>query len=524
MKLYCKIFALTGIVLTLFLACSKSQEKKDDGNTGSNPSYHEQATKLKTNGGKPEDYIALQKKAVKEMRQGKAKETSVNILSQMGFFYFRSGDYLQALSYLQEATDSMRNIPNDKIDIRDGIKLLGNTANLYCEMSLYDKALMLNAKAIELSRKGDNTFLPDLWRMRSVLFEKSQNLDSAVICNQIAIKSSDDLTDRKFAQICRHNNLKSYAGIFIEHPDYKPDSIAMAVRIIENIQNEYDHNDPTMKFLLGRGYVLMGSNAKGLKIMESALPVFRKNYGTDDIEWALNQYTQSLVETELSPKSLKIYKEAKRLADTVTEYSKANALLGADFKYRTTQTENERLLLEKQLELQHERTVWYVILTITTIISITSFSMMRIRRKNEIIKNSKDSINELIEERIKLNSEIEKFNQNESKKRYGVTDSNAPAYSEILNMALLTKEDDSRFRQLFDTIFPGYMQRIRRKYPDISPTAELICMLLRLNKSNEDISLALGIKRESVAKSRYRLRTLFGLDKETELNDFIAQL
>lgn len=149
---------------------------------------------------------------------------------------------------------------------------------------------------------------------------------------------------------------------------------------------------------------------------------------------------------------------------------------------------------------------------------------MRVRNKNKIISNNKESINRLIEERIKLNTEIEKFNQNECKNKYGIEDNNASTYSEILTMALLTKEDDIHFRQLFDSIFPGYIQRIRRDYPDITPTAELICMLIRLNKSNEDISLTLGIKRESVLKSRYRLRTLFKLDKETELNDFIASL
>ena len=91
-------------------------------------------------------------------------------------------------------------------------------------------------------------------------------------------------------------------------------------------------------------------------------------------------------------------------------------------------------------------------------------------------------------------------------------------------MVLLTKEDETRFRQLFDSIFPGYIQRLRRDYTGITPTTELICMLIRLSKSNKEIALTLVIKRESVVKSRYRLRSLFKLDKETDLNDFIASI
>lgn len=91
-------------------------------------------------------------------------------------------------------------------------------------------------------------------------------------------------------------------------------------------------------------------------------------------------------------------------------------------------------------------------------------------------------------------------------------------------MTLLTKTDENRFRQLFGGINPGFIERIRVNYPGISGGNEIICMMIRLHKSNEEISLALGIKRESVAKARYRLRTLFNLPKEVELNDFIASL
>ena len=73
-------------------------------------------------------------------------------------------------------------------------------------------------------------------------------------------------------------------------------------------------------------------------------------------------------------------------------------------------------------------------------------------------------------------------------------------------------------------MYPGLIEKIRASYPDISPSAELIIMLIRLKKSNNEIAFALGIKRESVAKARYRLRTLFSLDKETDLNEYIQSL
>lgn len=528
MKHFCSIIVLAGIVLT-FAACSSPQEDSREQTSATTPSYHKQAVNVKVNGGTPKEYIALQKKAVEEMRQGKAKESSSEILAQMGYLYFRSGDYLQALTYLQEAADSMRNIPLNKIDIEAGTKLLGNTSNLYTEMSMYNEAMSFNTQALELCEQGDNTRIPDLLRMRAMIFEENNKLDSAAFCLQKAIKASENVKDKELAEIGRLMNERAYAGLFIEHPDYKPDSIAMAVNILEsNLNLLQKFSQPTAELLIGRGYVLMGNTTKGIKMMEDALKTFRQNYGTDDIEWALRIYTQSLLETELSPKSLAIYKESKRMTDTVTEYKKANALLGADFKYRTTQIKNEKLLLESRLEMAHERTIWRSIMTLITVSLIIAFALSRVHKKNRIIENNKKAIDNLIKERIKLNSEIEILNKRVNKRmcKNGInnTENDATPYSEILTMTLLTKEDESQFRQLFDSVHPGYIQRIRRNYEGITRTAELICMLIKLNKSNEEISLTLGIKRESVAKSRYRLRSLFKLDKDTDLNDFIASI
>lgn len=194
-------FIILAIVAAVLWACSGSNSKSKENTTVQTPSYHEQALHTQASGGAPEEYIAIQKKAIEEMRQGKTKETSVKILSQMGFFYFRSGDYLQALTYLQEAADSMRNMPPDKIDIETGVKLLGNTSNLYTRISLYDEALALNTQAMELCKQGDNTRVPDLWRMRSIIYEMRNNLDSAIICSRNALKASYEMTNKELKDL-----------------------------------------------------------------------------------------------------------------------------------------------------------------------------------------------------------------------------------------------------------------------------------------------------------------------------------
>ena len=46
-------------------------------------------------------------------------------------------------------------------------------------------------------------------------------------------------------------------------------------------------------------------------------------------------------------------------------------------------------------------------------------------------------------------------------------------------------------------------------------------MLIYLYKTNEEIALALGISRDSVVKSRYRIRQRFNMESDADLDSFI---
>lgn len=171
-----------------------------------------------------------------------------------------------------------------------------------------------------------------------------------------------------------------------------------------------------------------------------------------------------------------------------------------------------------------ERLIYSSILIVIIIASIASYFIRRYRRQRQLLEEKQVALQQLIDDRITLNKHIEELNS--IVQQNIVPESEQPQQEEehILTMTLLTKNDEQHFRQLFNVIHPGFIEKIRTNFPEISSGNEIICMMIRLHKSNEEISLALGIKRESVAKARYRLRTLFNLPKEVELNDFIASL
>lgn len=491
------------------------------------PSFHAQAAELMGSGGSIDQCIELQQKAVDRLREGSGKEPAVDVLSQMGYFHSRHGDFLNGLMFLQEAADSL-SLLRAKGETLSGealhgaIKLYGNTSNLYTRMGLYDEALAMNNEALALCG-GDETdsYRCDLWRMRGAIYEYQSKHDPAMHCYRKALEAAVAVGDSTWRTKLTARAENDIAYLIIEHPDYMPDSIAAAVATLEKNMSVNSLTVPVDSLLIGRGYVMMGNPAKGIAMIRSQIPANR-THGDEDLEFALSMLSQSLVESALAPADYAVYMESRRMTDSIESRLKANALIGADFRYRTSRIMSDKLALEKELGLTRQRNLLLAIIFMLAAAIIAAAISASIRRKNRLLQAHRREIDNLLDERIRLNSMIEKaLGGGNIIENHDVEPADTSA---LLSMILLTQEDEMRFRKLFATLHPRFIADIRNRYPAISPNAELVVMLIRLQKSNDEIALALGIKRESVAKARYRLRLLFKLPKETELNEFIMQL
>ena len=81
-----------------------------------------------------------------------------------------------------------------------------------------------------------------------------------------------------------------------------------------------------------------------------------------------------------------------------------------------------------------------------------------------------------------------------------------------------------RIKAQFENIHPGYFDRLRKKFPQLTPTDHKLCALLRMNLNTKEISQILKITAPSAEISRIRLRKKLDLDKSTNLTQFICQV
>jgi len=81
-----------------------------------------------------------------------------------------------------------------------------------------------------------------------------------------------------------------------------------------------------------------------------------------------------------------------------------------------------------------------------------------------------------------------------------------------------------RIKAHFEKIHPGFFDRLRKAFPQLTPNDHKLCALLRMNLNTKEISHILKITAPSTEISRIRLRKKLNLDKGVNLTQYICEV
>lgn len=448
--------------------------------------------------------------ACQKSQTNSSSSASFEELSEQGRVLCRKGNYIEGMKLLQEANDILSTMNPDSVNPEGRVMFLGNMSNLYKRMGLYEESKQTNSEAMEIAEEKVVSRLPDLWRMRATIYKIAENPDSQVICLRHAVEACSRVEDENLRSRMKTHNLRYLLFAFIESPEYAPDSIPMAIERLEKI----NFDSPTDRVMIGRGYVLTGNHTRGIPMIEKAIDEFQKKGDTESVDWATYMLARSYASAR-DNKLFDVYAHASDIHDSIIYGRTDDLLLGMDFKYRTNQLTHEKEILQNELRAKRQGILFISIIAFLVVAALTSFIFIRHRNNKRQLSIKQQSIDTLLAERIALNSRIEELNK-------VLADNNSETkHHEMIQTILLEKEDEQRFRKTFNDIYPQFIERLRRYCPELTTGNELLCMLIVLNRRNDEIALALGISRESVTTSRYRLRQRFNLAKDIDLNDFL---
>lgn len=85
-------------------------------------------------------------------------------------------------------------------------------------------------------------------------------------------------------------------------------------------------------------------------------------------------------------------------------------------------------------------------------------------------------------------------------------------------------EQEETFRDMFDTVNPGFTHRLRDICPDLADSYVRLACYTLMELDNKRIASLMNIRPESVRQSRWRLRKRLNIPEETSLEDFLRNL
>ena len=483
---------------------------------------HLVARTLQRNSWPAKQYIPMQQRAVQAFRAGGQFEDPTDILSQMGYFYNRTGQSEKGAECLQEAVDYLRSHPGYKKI--GAIYLYGDLSNLYARLGMSDKALESNASAIQASRERGGLLLNDLLRMRSNLFDNLGQTDSALVCFEEALRAAAAIEDKARAESLADGIRSDRAIFMVEHSEHYPGSLPEAIALLEKSCADTLRDTTTEQFMLGLAFAKSGNPGKGIPMMEEATRKFAAQQFDESLDHAYGELMKTYASQGLNNKLAALFPHFIALRDSVQKEDKIRATIAANIRYETGRKEQENRALAAEVALKERSLIYMHIILILAgclLVGTVAYLFQRRRMHREEREMHRRQLNGLLSTQQELNRRNEQLSLELEQAAHNETIDNV---RQKLDPTLLSGEDEKRFRQSFAALYPRYLPKLRTRCAELTKSDELLCMLIHLNQNTDEIALALGISRASVNSGRSRIRKKFGLRKEESLEAYLGNV
>ena len=300
-----------------------------------------------------------------------------------------------------------------------------------------------------------------------------------------------------------------------------------------------DYKKASSQLLSARSLTLREQHSNDLVVLNVLYPLLAKVYAAQGDKSTAYSYLDSAVVTNDSVQAEK------------------SALILSNAQQRTDATrydmQTEKMEMEKSVN-NWMRNCLICIIILITVTALTFISWQRLKHKEQrerLLTEKKlvESFQQLTETKKQLaeteletaRKQLEDFTRNLLEKneiiekfsseieRLTETEGNTPAkiknesLLQLQQQTILTDEQWDNFRQLFEKVHSGFLQRLKEKLPDLSPAETRFMALSKLNLSNKEMAGTLGISTDAVRMNRHRLRKKLGLH-EDNLHELVAAI
>lgn len=457
-------------------------------------------------------------------------------LVAIGQIQFRSGQYALAFENLLAADEIFKKLGYDNVPMMG--KYLHDFALDYFFFQDYGKAIAYMKESIKLPKYNENLDIQRYNTLGSAYLKSGQPVD-AYHYFKIAYEKAKMYKDIPWVGIIAGN----IGEALYEKGEYKN----ALNHFLENEQINNENNildgKHDVALNLVKSYLKLGDTKKAYEYLSLARKLFPKPqsviFGNQQvIEQEKQNYYNVSRQYYLS---LGDYKTAFLYADSLHTVEKVldrkyNALLIGKASDQLTLM-SSRIALQKSQKNQEIKNL--------VIISLSIIFLLAILLAVYILKNRKKS-NE--QKQLLLTSKLEKaeyelqlsvtklddFTKRIQGKRKLIEDlqeqlasfpnTNSNISTQLQQSTILTEEDWTNFKILFEQVHSGFLTQLKAKYPQLSPSEIRFLSLAKLNFSRKEMAAALGVSSQSIHTNWYRIRKKLDLSEAYTVDKLIETI
>ncbi|SFR47454.1 hypothetical protein SAMN04490243_1927 [Robiginitalea myxolifaciens] len=420
-----------------------------------------------------------------------------------------------------------------------------NISRAYLKINDTVNAIKYVANAIEAFKESNNQhFLSQaLNNYAYMLLNKAARKNDALEALQLSLSISEELNAPSFKKNALFGLGKYYEkyGSTDQSTTYYQQAIALSDSLGNVLSSAiYLQSLAQLQFKAGRYSAALSNN-------EIAL---RKAKQTDALEVQRDAYrlmSKLYQGQERLTESLDALEEFTVLNDSIYNSENAQRMAELNTLHETERKEAKLVLQAKEIETLTLRSKadslsksLYAggMVSFVAISGLLFFGFRQRIKKNRIAREKQEEIykreiehkkKELASQTLHLvqkNTFLEELQENLQTLRQ----SPEKFKMEFRRIAMLLKKEKASdrdwetFKTYFSEVHNDFDQKLKTFSDSISEKEIRLAAFLRMNLTTKEIAATMNVLPESVLKSKYRLKKKLGLDKETELNEFLASL
>ncbi|PIA77794.1 hypothetical protein BFR04_10235 [Gaetbulibacter sp. 4G1] len=487
-------------------------------------------------------YLEQSKELLKEVNTKKDSALLAKYHGIKANFLMSKAYYTLALENATKAANLEQKL-GDNLRYADNIQVIADANE-----SLGNKNIAINyfKESLDIYKKEEDTYFEtDVCIKIGYLYSnmKPVELDSARFYYEksIDLATSINITSLKTRALIDYAKLLIKIKSFNDAKLLLDESISLAIRIkdsfglsdiylysgkihLEKEQLEKAKEKISKSLLLKQKMGLLSGSAEALQDLSN-------------IEFKRGKYANAY----------NFQKQFKILSDSIYNKGKANKFNELQILFDTQKKESEIALQNEEIKTlntqaknnQLTKTLYGIgMFSLLAIASLLYFGFKQRIKKNKIAREKQEEIykqeiafkkKELTSQTLHLvqkNTFIQELKENLEK----IKKSPELFKVEFRRLVMLLKKESAEdkdweiFKSYFSEVHNNFDNKLKTIYAGISEKEIRLASFLRMNLSTKEIASMLNVLPDSVLKSKYRLKKKLGLDKDTDLNNYLNTL